>query len=90
VQQVCGYGDVSYTFHNDANEIQTMILRDCLYVPQCTARLLCPRQIGIQSGNPSDGFNAVSEKSFLTSQGKPTTIAYDCISNLPILYTASG
>jgi hypothetical protein len=37
-----------------------------------------------------DGFNAVSDTSILTVHGKPTTIHYDMISHLPILYTASG
>lgn len=64
--QVQGFGDVSYSFYNDNRELQTMILKNCLYVPQCTARLLCPRQIGIETGNPLDGFNSVSAKSILT------------------------
>ncbi len=88
--QVCGYGDVSYTFCNDNNELQTLTLKDCLYVPQCTARLLCPRQIGQTSGYLSDGFNAASDISVLTYQGKHTTIAYDTVSHLPILCTAPG
>jgi hypothetical protein len=57
--QVKGIGDVSYSYHNDKNELQTMILRDCLYVPHCTARLLCPRQISVETGNKLDGFNAI-------------------------------
>ncbi len=75
---------------NDHNELQTMTLKDCLYVPQCTACLLCPQQIGQASGNPSDGFTATMHNAILTFQGKRTTVSYDCISNLPILYTASG
>jgi hypothetical protein len=42
------------------------------------------------SSHPSDGFTATSDKSILTFQGKQTTIVYDKISSLPILYTASG
>jgi hypothetical protein len=87
---VRGFGDVSYTFRNDEQELQTMILKDCLYVPQCTARLICPRQIGQASGDPSDGFTATMHDAVLTFQGKQTTVSYDRISNLPILYTASG
>ncbi len=59
-------------------------------MPQCAARLLCPRQLGIASGNPNDGFNSLSTNSILTFQGKPTTVQYDNTSNLPILYTAPG
>jgi hypothetical protein len=44
--QVQGMGDVSYSFYNDDNEMQTLLLRSCLYVQHCTARLLCPRQLG--------------------------------------------
>jgi hypothetical protein len=88
--QVCGYGDVSYTFYNDNNELQPLTLRDCLYIPQCMARLLCPRQIGQTSSYPFDGLNAASDTSVLTYQGKHTTIAYDTVSHLPILSTAPG
>jgi hypothetical protein len=88
--QVRGFGDVSYSFQNDNMETQTMILKDCLYVPQCPARLLCPRQIGTVMGNLMDGINAVTEKSILTVDGKPTTFHYDKLSQLPILYTTSG
>jgi hypothetical protein len=88
--QVKGFGDVSYSFYNDDRELQTMVLRNYLYVPQCTARLLCPRQIGIETGNPMDGFNSISDKSILTVQGKTTTMHYDRVSQLPILYTGSG
>jgi hypothetical protein len=88
--QVCGFGDISYTFYNDERQLQTMILKGCLYVPQCTARLLCPRQLGQTTGHSSDGFIAMADKTVLVYQGKQTTITYDTISNLPILYTASG
>jgi hypothetical protein len=88
--QVRGFGDVSYQFYNDAGELQTLVLPNCLYVPQCTARLLCPRQMGKTSGHPSDGFDAISENPILTFEGKSTTVQYDEISNLPILYTAPG
>lgn len=88
--QVKGYGDVRYSFHNDAGELQSLTLQNCLYVPHCTARLLCPRQIGATTGHPEDGFNAVSKDPILTFEGKPTTIKYNDISGLPILYTAPG
>ncbi len=39
---VKGFGDVSYSFYNDNGELQTMGLHNCLYVPKCTTRLLCP------------------------------------------------
>jgi hypothetical protein len=38
---VKGVGDLSYTYHNDNGEEQTMILRNCLYVPQCVVQLIC-------------------------------------------------
>jgi hypothetical protein len=88
--RVHGYGDVCYQFRNDEGELQKLTLPNCLYVPQCTTRLLCPRQIGSTSGFPGDGFNALSEHPILTFEGKPTTVKYDEISNLPILYTAPG
>jgi hypothetical protein len=87
VEGVC---DLSYTFHNDNGELQTMVLRGCLYVPQCVVRLICPRLIGAETQNPVDGFNATHINPTLTVQGKPTTINYDFLSNLPILFTAPG
>jgi hypothetical protein len=88
--QVQGMGDASYSFYNDTNELQTLLLWNCLYIPHCTARLLCPRQIGIKTGHPMDGFNAISSRSILTVQGKSTTIHFDQISQLlvPILCAA--
>ncbi len=88
--QVRGYGDISNGFYNDNGELQNMILKDCLYVPKCSARLLYPRQLGATSRNPKDGFNALSGPSISTFEGKTTTITYDTISNLPILYTTPG
>jgi hypothetical protein len=88
--QVQGYGGISYTYYNDKGLCQQMVLKNCLYVPRCTARLLCPRQLGLASGNPLDGFSSQSDASILTFQGQPTTIQYDTISNLPVLYTAPG
>jgi hypothetical protein len=80
--QVCGYGDVSYKFYNDSSGLQQMVLKNCLYVPKGSARLLCPIQLRVTSRNPKDGFNTLSVTSILTFEGK--------VSNLPILYTASG
>jgi transposase InsO family protein len=87
---VKGAGTVTYSYYNDAGALQTITLKHCLYVPQCTARLLCPRQLGIQSGLPHDGFNATTQQGVLTFQGHPTTIQYDPTTQLPILYTAPG
>jgi len=87
---VKGSGSVHYSYYNDAGKLQTIKLKHCLYVPKCTARLLCPRQLGIQSGNDKDGFNSTLDCGILTFQGRPTTIQYDTITQLPILYTASG
>jgi len=88
--EVKGYSDVSYSFYNDVHEKQTLLLRGCLYIPQCTACLLCPRQIGIPTGHPKDGFHALSSSSTLMVERKPTTILYNKVSNLTILYTAPG
>ncbi len=66
--QVKGFGDVSYSFYNDNGTLQTMTLCNCLYVPQCTARLLCPRQLGVETGNPLDGFNATASNPIMTYQ----------------------
>jgi hypothetical protein len=87
---VAGIGDMSFTFTNDHGEHQTVLLKDSLYVPHCTVRLLCPRQIGAVTCNKLDGFNALSDDPILTVDGKRTTITYDSISQLPLLYTNPG
>lgn len=85
-----GIGDVSYTYTNDNNEQQTMDLPKCLYVPQCNIRLICPRQIGAESGYPRDGLYAQNEHATLIIAGQETTINYDSSSKLPVLFTTSG
>ena len=88
--KVAGVGTVVYSFSNDAGEQQEIRIDGCLLVPQCTVRLLCPRQIGSSTGVPTDGFTSTSTHGYLTVQGKRTTLRYDSLSQLPILYTKSG
>jgi len=88
--QVRGYGDVRYSFYNDAGQKQHLHLRNCLYVPQCTSRLIWTRQIGISTGHPADGFTSHAEQAYLIVQGQRTTVKYDTISSVPLLYTAPG
>ncbi len=73
----------------DDGELQTLHLHDCLYVPSCSVRLLCPRQIGDTTKHCGDGFNA-SKNPILTVHGKKTTLQYDNLSKLPLLFTAPG
>ena len=88
--QVVGKGDVSYTFKNDLEHSQTITLTDCLYVSQCSVRLLCPHQIGLSTGHSSDSFNALFNNPILTVDGHPTTLQYDSLTKLPLLFTAPG
>jgi len=87
---VQGVVNVSYNFRNDAGEEQSLTLRNCLYVPQFAVRLICPRQIGAETGIAADGFNAQHENPILTVNGKQKPIQYDSLSNLPILFTTPG
>lgn len=80
-----GMGDLSYTFCNDNGDLQTMVLRDCLYDPQCVVCLIFPCQIGAEIQNPRDGFNAMHINPVLTVNGQSTTLKYDYLSNLPII-----
>lgn len=79
-------GDLSYTFIDDAGIEQTMVLQSCLNVLQCAVCLICPCQTGAEARNSSDGFNATYDNSILTVNGHPTTIRYDTIFNLPMLF----
>jgi hypothetical protein len=88
--RVAGIGTIQYKFLNDDGKEQTLTLRRCLHVPQCSVRLLCPQQIGAMTGCFGNGFNATHTRPTLTVHGKPTTLAYDTTSNLPLLFTAPG
>jgi hypothetical protein len=83
-------GTVAYTFINNDQKKQVLTLANVLYVPTCTSRLLCPRQIGHTTGNPTDGFHSTMDKSILTMDGKRTTMLYDTTTQLPIFFTAPG
>lgn len=85
-----GIGDLSYSFYNDHGVLQTLHLRDCLYIPTCSVRLLCPHQISNSTNCFGDGFNALSHDPILTDQGKQTTIKYYKLSKLPLLFTTLG
>jgi len=87
---VTGIGTIQYTFQNDSNEHQQITLNQCLYVPQCSVRLLCPQQIENTTGFPDYGLNATASVPVLTVIGKRTTLRYDPTSNLPLLFTAPG
>jgi hypothetical protein len=53
-------------------------------------RLICPRRIGAETKNPLDGFNVLANNPILTVHGKQTTVSYDTLSQLPLLYTIPG
>jgi len=85
-----GIGDVSYSFVNNAGETQQLLLRNCLHVPSCTVRLICPWQIGATTGNSADGLYTTHSNTTLVVNSSPTTINYNAISQLPILFTKPG
>jgi hypothetical protein len=85
--QVRGNGTVCYNYYNNAGDLVNLTIPNCLYVPQCTARLLCPRQVATITQHPDDGFYAKQQSSILYYNGQPTTITYDSTSGLPLLYT---
>jgi hypothetical protein len=87
---VAGVGGIAYTFVNDAGDTQNIILRNCLYVPQSAVCLICPRQIGATTGCQADGLHATHSACQLIVEGKATTLTYDTVSNLPILFTKPG
>lgn len=87
---VRGIGTLRYTITTDDGVSRMLLLQDCLYIPQCSIRLLCPRQIGLNTGHSTDGFNALSSEPILTIHGHPKTLKYDKISHLPLLFTTPG
>jgi hypothetical protein len=88
--QVCGMGTVKYSFLSDDGTEVTLQLKNCLYVPQCTSCLLCPRQISHNTGNSTDCFISGGSQSMLICHGKHITISYGTRSNLPIIYSTPG
>ncbi len=88
--QVRGTGTIAYRYHNDDGKLMTLTIPQCLYIPQCTACLLCPRQIASLSSNPMNGFYMQQDTSTLYFQGKSKTMWYDTTSGFPILFTTQG
>lgn len=68
----------------DDNTIQEH-LPQCLYVPECPVRLLCPCQVAAHTGHQHDGFNTLADNGFLTCRGSTIQIPYDNSAGLPIL-----
>jgi len=87
---VAGIGNMAYTFINDAGDTQTITLKNSLYVPQSAVHLICPRQIGASTGHHADGLYATATRSHLIVEGQLTTLAYDHLSQLPVLFTKPG
>jgi hypothetical protein len=85
-----GIGDAEYVFCMDNNKSVTILLRNCLYVPSCTIRLLCPRHLTENTAHHADGFNSLREHGILTCHGEPITVPYHDGTGLPIISTASG
>jgi len=85
-----GIGNIAYSFLNDAGETQQLILCNCLYVPSCAVQLICPRQIGATTANANDGLLATHSTATLFVHGRSTTVKYDVISQLPILFNKPG
>jgi len=88
--KVLGIGDITFNFFDDSGTLHSVLLKDSLYVPQCSSRLLCPRQLALNTGCATDCFIAAADKSILICNGQPITVRYDSIANLPLLYTAPG
>jgi len=87
---VAGMGNLAYTFLNDNGVEQTITLKNSLYVPQSAVRLVCPWQIGTITGHQEDGLYAQHSACKLIVEGQVTTLKYDNLSQLLILFTTPG
>jgi hypothetical protein len=87
--QVQGIGTASYTVIADNGSSVTITLPDTLYVPGCTARLLCPRHLAASTAQHGDGFTAYSDHGVLRCHGSDITVSYHDVSRLPILYSSA-
>jgi hypothetical protein len=67
-----------------------LTLKNCLYAPQSAVRLICPRQIGATTGCANDGLYSMQERFHLIVNGQTTTIHYDTLSQLPVLFSKPG
>jgi hypothetical protein len=82
--------DIRCKIFTDDGSVNTFTLKDCLLVPHCSIHILCPRQPGIATGFLKNGFDSLSPPSILTVNGKKTTLLYDTVTQLPLLYTTPG
>lgn len=60
------WGTTQYNV-NDSGTTQTMILGDCLYIPDYVVQHISPRWIGAETGNPVDGLYATHTNTALTA-----------------------
>jgi hypothetical protein len=65
-----GTGDILYTYTNVDGKKQTVVLQDCMHIPQCILCLICLHQIGAETKHPNNGTSATYELSTLTINGK--------------------
>lgn len=72
-----GIGTVKFSFKNNSGISQELILKDTLYVPLCSARLLCPGHVAAVTEHEGDGFFSGSSHGTLIVNGSPTTVPYD-------------
>jgi len=84
--KVDGIGTAAYTFLTATGEQTTVTLPKTLYVPKCTARLLCPRHLAAATGHPDDGFTSLQHTATLTCNGTMIPVAYDAQTKLPFLH----
>jgi len=87
---VAGVGDMAYTFLNDNGVEQTITLKNRLYLPQSAIRRVCLRQIGTITGHQEDGLYAQHSDCKLIVEGQVTTLKYDTLSQLLVLFTTPG
>jgi len=87
---VDGIGTAAYTFLTATGEQTTITLPNTLYIPRCTACLLCPRHLAAPTGHPDDGFTSLQHTATLTCNGTTIPVVYDPQTKLPFLHTITA
>ena len=68
----------------------TILIKNALYVPNSTLRLLSPQQLASQSEDNNSGFYCFKDKAVLFWDYQVKTVQCHCRNKFPTLYTIVG
>ena len=90
IHKIKGRGTVKYTVLDNNGDKINILIKDALYVPTLTTRLLSIQQLAQQSDDYLAGAHILGDALHLRWDHHEKVIPYHSASNLPILFTVPG